>query len=203
MEEDKILEPIKKKRSLKEIILNASHTKYGFFLVNFISFIESSFFPIPPDFLMVPMVISKPAKWKKLAFWITIFSVLGAIFGYIIGFFIFEEFGKIIIEKYNLTEEVIKIGKLYNKNAFLAILTSAFTPIPFKLFTISAGIFKVNIITLIIASIIGRGGRFFLVAYISHIGGKTMANKYLKKMENLMWILVFLILLFLAFLIVK
>lgn len=163
--------------------------------LSFIAFIESAFFPIPPDFFIVPMIIARPKSWKKIAFWVSLFSILGAFLGYYIGFALFESFGHLIIEKYNLGEQMVKVGEAYNKNAFWALLTAAFTPIPFKLFTIASGVFKVNLISFTIASILGRASRYILVSYLSYLGGKSMSKKYLKKMTNWMWTIICVIIL--------
>lgn len=195
MDENNLKEenPIYKKK-WKEKLLEATHSRYGMVVLSFIAFIESAFFPIPPDFFIVPMIMARPNSWKKIALWVSIFSVLGAFLGYYIGFALFESFGHLIIEKYNLSEQMIKVGEAYNKNAFWTLLTAAFTPIPFKLFTIAAGVFKVGLIPFTIASVIGRTGRYILVPYLAHLGGKSMSNKYLKKMSRWMWASVFVIL---------
>lgn len=181
------------KQSWKSKLLKASHSKYGMILLNFVAFIESAFFPIPPDFFIVPMIVAKPNSWKKIALWVSIFSVLGAFLGYFIGFALFESFGSLIIEKYNLADEMIQVGQAYNDNAFWSLLLAAFTPIPFKLFTIAAGVFKVDLIPFTIASIIGRTARYILVSYLAHLGGRSRENKYIKKMTKWMWISVLII----------
>lgn len=186
------------KKNWKERLLEATHSRYGMIVLSFIAFIESAFFPIPPDFFIVPMIMARPNSWKRIALWVSIFSVLGAFLGYYIGFALFESFGHLIIEKYNLSEQMIKVGEAYNKNAFWALLTAAFTPIPFKLFTIAAGVFKVDLVPFTIASIIGRTARYILVPYLAHLGGKSMGNKYLRKMSNWMWASVFIILIVVA-----
>ncbi|MAH54522.1 MAG: hypothetical protein CMI68_06405 [Candidatus Pelagibacter sp.] len=141
------------------------------------AFIESSFFPIPPDVMIVPMVISKKNEFIRIALIATIFSVLGALFGYYIG--------------YSLNEVAIKIFEFYGYEysdtfkekfstrggftAWLGILfTAGFTPLPFKLLTISSGIIHYNLITFISICIITRGLRFFLVAYLTHKFGQKI-----------------------------
>ena len=135
------------------------------------AFIESSFFPIPPDVMIVPMVISKKNEFIKIALIATIFSVLGALFGYYIG--------------YSLNEVAIKIFEIYGyeysdsfKEKFIAgggffawlgiLITAGFTPLPFKLLTISSGIIHFNLISFIFICILTRGLRFFLVAYLTY-----------------------------------
>ena len=141
------------------------------------AFIESSFFPIPPDVMIVPMVISKKNEFIRIALIATIFSVLGALFGYYIG--------------YSLNEAAIKIFEFYGYEysdtfkekfstrgglmAWLGILfTAGFTPLPFKLLTISSGIIHYNLITFISICIITRGLRFFLVAYLTYKFGQKI-----------------------------
>ncbi len=154
-----------------------------------ISFLESAFFPIPPDFFIVPMVVAKPNSWKKIALWVSIASVLGSFLGYYIGFALFESFGQLIVDKYSLADEMVRVGEAYNNNAFWSLLTAAFTPIPFKLFTIAAGVFKVNLIPFTLAAVIGRTARYVLVPYLAALGGRsTTVRKYLKKMNMWMWI---------------
>jgi len=141
------------------------------------AFIESSFFPIPPDVMIVPMVISKKNEFIRIALIATIFSVLGALFGYYIG--------------YSLNEVAIKIFEFYGYEysdtfkekfstrgglmAWLGILfTAGFTPLPFKLLTISSGIIHYNLITFISICIVTRGLRFFLVAYLTYKFGQKI-----------------------------
>jgi len=173
-----------KKSRLRTWIITASGSRYGAWLLYFIAFIESAFFPIPPDFLMIPMIVAKPSSWKKLALWTTIFSVLGAFLGYLIGAVFFETIGKWIVETYNLQDEMMTVGGFYENNAFLSLVFAGFTPLPFKVFTVAAGIFKINLLTLFIAGVVGRGLRFFVVGYISQIGGSKAFWDYLKNIKK-------------------
>lgn len=132
----------------------------------FISFIESSVFLIPPDVLMVPMAIAEPKKWFRFAFITTAASVLGGVAGYFIGYWLWETVGKAVIAFYGLSDVMNVVQTKYEANAFAAIFTAALTPIPYKVFTISAGLFHISLPTLIFASIIGRGLRFFTVAWL-------------------------------------
>jgi membrane protein YqaA with SNARE-associated domain len=189
-----------KENGWKERLLNASHSRYGMWLLAFISFIESAFFPIPPDFFIVPMVIARPDTWKKIALWVSIASVLGSFLGYYIGFSLFESFGQLIINKYDLAEDMVRLGESFNDNAFISLLTAAFTPLPYKLFTIAAGVFQVAMVPFAAASIIGRTARYILVPYLAALGGRSMdGNKYLKKMTRWMWVLIVLVVVYFAF----
>jgi membrane protein YqaA with SNARE-associated domain len=145
-----------------------------------ISFSESSFFPIPPDFYLMPVVARNRGKWLYFALITTISSVLGGLFGYLIGAVFFETVGKWLISLYHLEKEIETVSLFFNQNAFLSIFTAAFTPIPYKVFTISAGLFKLNIFIFTIASILGRGMRFFAVAYIMKLFGEKISNVVIK-----------------------
>lgn len=156
--------------------LHWAGTKYSPWALFLIAFAESSFFPIPPDVLLIPMVVARPKKFLRIATICTLGSILGALLGYYIGWGLYEAVGKPIIQTYHLQEEVALVGAKYQANAFWAIFTAAFTPIPYKVFTISAGLFKISLETLIMASIIGRAGRFFFVAGALRIWGARIAH---------------------------
>ncbi|OGX35664.1 MAG: hypothetical protein A3I43_03935 [Omnitrophica WOR_2 bacterium RIFCSPLOWO2_02_FULL_50_19] len=149
---------------------NASYALFG------IAFIESSFFPVPPDVLLIAMVVADRMKWLRYALICTAGSVLGALLGYFIGWGLYETVGKLIVDTYNLHAVVELIGRKYSENAFMTVFTAAFTPIPYKAITITAGLFKISLPVLIAASIIGRAGRFFIVAGVLRIFGKTIAD---------------------------
>lgn len=123
-------------------------------------------FLIPPDALMVPMIIAEPKKWFRFALITTVASVLGGVAGYYIGYWLWETVGKAVIVFYGLGDAMLLVRAKYEANAFAAIFTAALTPIPYKVFTISAGLFHISLLTLIIASITGRGLRFFAVAWL-------------------------------------
>lgn len=146
-----------------------------------ISFAESSFFPIPPDPLLIAMTTVHPKKYIRFALVCTGASVLGGLFGYFIGVALFETVGTWLVSAYHLEAQFKIIGDRYAENAFLTIFTAAFTPIPFKLITIAAGVFRVNLFVFLVAAIIGRGARFFLVAFLMHHFGqryKDTIEKY-------------------------
>ena len=162
-------------------LASAAKAKYYLFIL---SFSESSFFPIPPDVMVVPMVISKKADFKKIFFITTIFSVLGGMLGYVIGAFFFE-FGAHIMnfygyedKLYNLKESLIKNDGFY---AWLGILFLAgFTPLPYKVFTIASGLIGFNFLIFVLISLISRGLRFFLVSYLSYKFG-DLFNEFMDK----------------------
>lgn len=150
-----------------------------------ISFAESSFFPIPPDPLLIALTTVKPHKYLRFAMICTAASVIGGMFGYLIGIGLFESIGARIIDTYHLHEEFQVLGRRYDDNAFITIFTAAFTPIPYKLITIAAGVFHVNFLSFVLASIIGRGGRFFMVATLMHHFGKRYKDKIEKYIDIL------------------
>jgi membrane protein YqaA with SNARE-associated domain len=141
-----------------------------------LSFAEASFFPIPPDFFLMPIVAKEPTRWFRIALWTSVMSVLGGLLGYLIGAGLFEILGRPLVELYHIEDKIVVVGEAFNRNAFLAMLTAAFTPIPFKAFTIAAGLFRIDIIPFIVASVIGRSTRFFVVAYIMKRYGTRMGE---------------------------
>ena len=145
--------------------------KFSKYLLAFIAFMESSIFPIPPDVMVVPMVIGKKEDYIKIFFITTIFSVLGGVFGYYLGS-LFLEFSVSIMEMYGYQDKVIELqNKLSNKSGFIfwlgTLFLAGFTPLPYKVFTISSGIIGFNIYLFILISLISRGLRFFIVSYVS------------------------------------
>ena len=161
----------------------AAHKSSKYYLAA-VSFIESSFFPIPPDVMVVPMVISKKDDFFKIFLITTIFSVLGGILGYFIGAFFFD-IGIQVMTFYGYEDEFISLkNNLINNEGFYAWLSilflAGFTPLPYKVFTIASGLIGFNILIFIIISLISRGLRFFIVSYLSYKFG----NLFTKFMEN-------------------
>lgn len=166
-------------------VLHWADTPYGVPALFFIAFIESSFFPIPPDVLLVALCMGAPKRGFRFAAWCALGSVLGGAAGYFIGYAA-EPLGRwIIFDLLHYGAAWDKVAELYGQNAFLSILTAAFTPIPYKVFTIAAGVFheQVSLWTLLGASAIGRTGRFALVAGAIYFFGppiKRLLDKYLE-----------------------
>ena len=163
------------KRLYEKCLELAAHKSSNFYLA-LVSFVESSFFPIPPDVMIIPMVIAKKMQYIKIFFIASIFSVLGGIFGYLIGYLFFD-IAMYIIEFYGYENKVENLKfSMSQGNGFLAWLSilflAGFTPLPYKAFTISSGLIAFNLTTFIIVSIISRGLRFFIVAYLSYKFGK-------------------------------
>ena len=154
-------------RRLKEWVESYAEKPYAEWALFVIAFVESSFFPIPPDVLLIAMAVVIPKKAFRYALICSVGSVLGGVFGYFIGYVFFETIGQPILHFYGAMGHYENVRVLYEEHAFWAILAAGFTPIPYKVFTIAAGAFEVSLSTLIIASIIGRSGRFFLVGHVN------------------------------------
>ena len=159
------------------------------FFLGAISFIESFIFPIPPDVIIVPMTIAKPKKWFKIAFIATIGSVLGAILGYFIGYVFFNEIGIKIFELYGVDNASFLKDKVSSDGGVIAWMTllaiAGFTPVPFKLLTITSGFVNFNIFYFIIISILTRGSRFFIIAFLIGNFGPAMKKIIEKKLVTL------------------
>ena len=161
----------------------ASHKSSNFYL-GLVSFIESSFFPVPPDIMIVPMVISKKDDFLKIFLITTIFSVLGGILGYFIGAFFFD-IGMQVMNFYGYEDRLISLkNNLINSEGFYAWLSilflAGFTPLPYKVFTIASGLIGFNILIFIVISLISRGLRFFIVSYLSYKFG-NLFTKFMEK----------------------
>lgn len=166
--------PIRWMRQLYNWTIHWAKTKRAPYALFGIAFMESSFFPIPPDVLLIPMTIANRKKWLRYAGIATAGSVCGALLGYLIGWSFYETLGKPIVDAYNMQATVDLLGRKYADNAFFVVFTAAFTPIPYKAITITAGLFKISLPILIIASVIGRAGRFFMVAGALRLFGKKI-----------------------------
>lgn len=177
-------------RKLYDWVLHWANTKYGAIALFILAFAESSFFPIPPDALLIALVLGAKAKAFKFAANCTIGSVLGALAGYAIGHFLWwtpsNEFTGIAQFFFNnipsfTPETFYNIQKMYEEYDFWIIFTAGFTPIPYKVITVSSGAFNINMIMFIVASVISRGARFFLVAFLIWKFGpqiKSFIDKY-------------------------
>ncbi len=159
----------------KKCLSLAAHKSSKYYLA-LISFIESSFFPIPPDVMVIPMVISKKKDFIKIFLIATIFSVLGGILGYLIGAFFFD-IGMQIMNFYGYEDKLIKLkNDLISTDGFYAwlgiLFLAGFTPLPYKVFTIASGLIGFNILIFILISLISRGLRFFIVSYLSYKFGE-------------------------------
>ena len=167
----------------KKCLHLAAHKSSKYYLAA-VSFIESSFFPIPPDVMVIPMVISKKDDFFKIFLISTIFSVLGGILGYFIGAFFFD-MGMQIMTFYGYEDKLISLkNNLINTEGFYAwlgiLFLAGFTPLPYKVFTIASGLIGFNILIFIVISLISRGLRFFIVSYLSYKFG-DLFTLFMKK----------------------
>ncbi|MDD5483028.1 MAG: VTT domain-containing protein [Kiritimatiellae bacterium] len=169
------LRPFAWGKSLYQWVLHWVETPYSAPALFLLAFSESSFFPIPPDVLLVAMALSLPRKGFYYAAVCSLGSVLGGIAGYGIGYFFWDAVGQPIINFYHAQAAYETVQKAYQENAFFAVFTAAFTPIPFKVFTIAGGICHIRLWQdLVLASLIGRSLRFFLVATLFFFFGPSI-----------------------------
>ena len=183
----------------------AGHRNSKTFL-GFVSFIESFVFPIPPDVFIIPMTIAKKNQWKRIALIATTGSVLGACLGYFIGFLFFSEIGVKIFELYGVDNVSFLKDKVSSDGGIIAWITllaiAGFTPVPFKLLTITSGFVGFNVFYFVIVSAITRGSRFFLIAFLIGNFGTAMKKIIEKKLLKLS-IIISIILIIIAFVIYK
>ncbi|MFI4937851.1 MAG: YqaA family protein [Candidatus Berkiellales bacterium] len=150
-------------RLYNKVLQWSSHRHAPYYLAG-VSFIESSVFPIPPDVMLIPMVLSKPLKAWEYAAITTIASILGGLFGYALGYYAFELIGQPLINAFGYEEGYAVVSRWFEHYGFLAVFAAGVTPIPYKLFTLAAGASGMALAPFVIASIFGRALRFFIVA---------------------------------------
>ena len=176
-------------------------TPYGTWALFILAFCESSFFPIPPDVLLISLAVTVPKKSLRFALVCSLGSILGGCLGYFIGWQFMAGIGDKIIEIYGLTDKFDYIGHLYNTYDAWAVGIAGFTPIPYKLFTITAGAFGINFPVFILASAVSRSARFFIIGGLIYRFGSRI-QYFLERYLNILTI-VFTILLIGGFLIIK
>jgi|TARA_B110001452_G_scaffold262210_1_gene261952 membrane protein YqaA with SNARE-associated domain len=164
-------------------------SKFADYSLAVVSFIESSFFPVPPDVMIVPMVVANKEKYFKIFLIATLFSTLGALLGYFIGFLFFNELGVKVFEFYGHANTDFLKEKFQTSDGvfswFLILFTAAFTPLPFKLVTIFSGFIQFNLIAFFFTCLFSRGLRFFIVSYLSFKFGSTFSS-FLEK-KGVLW----------------
>nr|QIO37487.1 DedA family protein [Bradyrhizobium sp. 1(2017)] len=146
--------------------IDAAHKPYALWIMGVVSFAESSFFPVPPDVMLIPMSLARPQRAWLYAAVCTATSVLGGIVGYAIGALLFDSLGQWLIQVYGLADKVDAFRASYAEWGAVIILLKGLTPIPYKLVTITSGFAGYNILLFILCSIVARGGRFFVVAIL-------------------------------------
>ena len=188
-------------KKLYDWVLSWAETPYGSWALFILAFSESSFFPIPPDVLLIALAVGKPEKSLKFALICSIGSVLGGILGYLIGWQFMAMLGDKIVAFYGLTEKVAYIGSLYHQYDAWAVGIAGFTPIPYKVFTITAGGFKINFFIFLLASALSRSLRFFLVGGLIYKFGPHI-QVFIDKYFNILAVL-FTVLLVGGFILIK
>jgi len=168
-------------RGMYDWVLHWAATPYGTWALFLLAFAESSFFPIPPDVLLIALCVARPKRAFKYALICSVGSILGGCLGYLIGWQFMASVGSRIVDFYGLTEKVAYIETLYNTYDAWAVGIAGFTPIPYKVFTIAAGMFKINFGVFILASMASRSARFFLVGGLIFLFGpriQTFIDRY-------------------------
>lgn len=188
-------------KRLYDWVLTWANTRWAVPALFALAFAESSFFPVPPDVLLLALAMSIPSRSLYYALICSIGSVLGGALGYLIGYYFMEAIGLKIIDIYGFTSQWDYVGELYNEYAAWAVGIAGFTPIPYKVFTIAGGAFKINFPVFIIASAMSRSARFFLVAGLIYFFGPPI-KKFIDKYFNMLAIL-FVILLVGGFVVIK
>lgn len=158
-------------RRLYDRLVVLSNHPSALWVLAVVSFTESSFFPIPPDVMLIPMVLANPRKAWQFAGVCTVASVAGGFFGYAIGYFFFETAGKWVIDAYGLQSGFESFQRLYNEWGLWATVIGGLTPVPYKLVTIASGAAHFDLLTFGLASLATRGGRFFLIAGLLYFIG--------------------------------
>ena len=179
------------RRTYNWTLEKAQHKNAKWYL-SLISFAESSFFPIPPDILLIPMALASKARALFYAFMCTLFSVLGGILGDAIGYFFYNSVGIYIVDFYHLENSFNIFESYYKEFGILIVLGAGITPFPYKFITIASGVFGLNIFLFIIVSIIGRGLRFYLIAILLYFFGekiKLIIDKYFNILTIVFFIL--------------
>lgn len=175
----------------------AKHPKAPWYLGG-MSFAESSFFPVPPDVMLMPMALAKPEKAFYFAWITTIFSLLGGLLGYAIGYWLLEAIWP-MIQSIGYEAKYHQIKGFFEEYGVWIVFAAGFSPIPYKLFTVTAGATNMALVPFLLASFVGRGARFFLVAWLMKIGGERYESNIRQWIDWLGWFVVILIAIYLGF----
>lgn len=188
-------------RKIYDSVIHLSANKHALAWLFVISFVESSFFPIPPDIMLIPMILATPKQAWRIAGVCTLASVIGAYLGYIIGFYFFELVAEPLLNFYGYLDKFNEFKDLYSEYGAWIVFGAGITPFPYKIITIASGVVQLNLVVFTIASIIARGLRFFVIAWLLKTYGERM-RLFIEK--NLGWLSVlFLVLLIGGFLLIK
>lgn len=161
-------------RRLYDWVLHWAETPYSIWALFLLAFAESSFFPIPPDVLLIALAVAQPQKAFTYAWVCSLGSLLGGCAGYLIGYGFMAGIGQRIVEWYGFTDQIAYIGSLYRQYDAWAVGIAGFTPIPYKIFTIAAGMFRIDFGVFALASLLSRSARFFLVAGLIYLFGPSI-----------------------------
>ena len=175
--------------SLYDRVMKWSRHRHAPYYLAGLSFSESSFFPIPPDVMLAPMVLANPQRAWRLALITTITSVLGGILGYFFGLFFFDLVEPLLHDA-GYYPKYLQAKEWFDRWGFWAVFLAGFSPIPYKVFTITAGVISMAFAPFIAASLIGRGARFYLVAGLMHWGGERMEETLRKYIDRIGWAVV-------------
>ena len=188
-------------RKIYDKMLDISETKSAMLALFVVAFAESSFFPIPPDIMLIPMILATPSKAWRIALLATFASVLGGYFGYIIGIYFFELIAEPLLSFYGYLEKFKEFENYYHEYGAWIVFGAGLTPFPYKIITIASGAVHLDLLVFTIASVLARGGRFFVVAWLLKRFGAPMKS-FIEK--NLGWLSVlFLVLLIGGFVLLK
>ena len=187
-------------KKIKKFVLNIfyqsieiSKNKKSIKVLGLVSFSESIFFPIPPDIFLIPIVFAKKNQWFSIGIYCTIFSVLGGIVGYFLGYYFWDSIGNSIVKFYNAEEQIDNLKFYFSKYGWLLIFLAGFTPIPYKIFTIGSGLLTFNFFTFLLCSFISRGLRFITLAYLIKKYGEKgilLVEKHFFKLMLLMFFVI-------------
>ncbi|MEJ2638734.1 MAG: DedA family protein [Desulfosarcinaceae bacterium] len=188
-------------KRLYDWVLHWADTPYGSWALFALAFAESSFFPLPPDVLLIALAVGRPRRSFRFALICSVGSVLGGALGYLIGWHFMAAVGERIVAFYGLQPKVVYIGQLYNHYNAWAVGIAGFTPIPYKVFTIAAGMFKINFGIFMLASLVSRSARFFLVGTLIYWFGPRIRS-FIDRYFNLLAV-AFTVLLVGSFILIK
>jgi membrane protein YqaA with SNARE-associated domain len=189
-----------KLKNLYDWVQHFAETPYSSWALFLFAFAESSFFPVPPDVLLIALAVFIPLRAFQYALICSVGSVLGGILGYVIGYQFMDIIGLGILNFYGLTEKYQSVAELYNRYNAWVVGIAGFTPIPYKVFTISAGAFKINFPVFLLVSVISRSARFFLVAGLIYVFGEQIRT-FIEKYFNILAV-IFVLLLVVGFILI-
>lgn len=167
-----VTEPRNLLRRMYDWCIEAAHKPHAMWTMGVISFSESSFFPVPPDVMLIPMALARPERAYAMAAWCTVTSVAGGVVGYAIGALLYDSVGGWLMQLYGYTDKVEVFRAAYAEWGAAIILLKGLTPIPYKIVTITSGFAGYNFLLFVVFSVIARAGRFFLLAFLLHRYGE-------------------------------